>query len=274
MFEFAETISSSSSLSNLDSPQRRAVEWLADDKINNNSNWSGYELLQRYVLRVLYLSTDGDNWSNSASTSWFGASSVCQWPQDELFCNGQQVDYIDLYSDDLQGEIPEELGQLTALTGLRWHRNQLTGTIPTHLGHLTALIDLRLYFNQLSGPIPSQLGQLTALTRMDLRDNELTGPIPSQLGQLTALTELNLSENQLIGTIPVAFTQLTNLSRLYLNNNILTGQVPSGFCAAPFPDWRADGSLGTNRFYTDCISEVQCDCCDRCYDESGSYFSQ
>ena len=252
MMAYAETKSSGSSLSHTNSPQYKAVEWLAQDKIDNGSSWSGYELLQRYVLRVLYHSTDGDNWSNRARTTWFGAWSVCQWsavPMNsvDLYCNGngQQVNRIDLYSDNLQGTIPAELGLLTALTYLRLAGNWLAGTIP------------------------SQLGQLTALTYMALSINHLTHTIPTQLGQLTALTELYLDDNQLTGTIPLSLTQLTNLEWLSLDNNNLTGQVPSGFCAAPFPDWRADGS----KYLTaDCMSEVQCDCCNICVDEWDNRF--
>ena len=206
MLVFAETLSNNITLADPNSPQYKAVEWLAQDKIDHGSNWSGYELLQRYVLRVLYVSTNGDNWSNNAPTTWFvGGLSVCQWPEVnsvDLFCNGngQQVDRIDLGDDNLQGEIP------------------------------------------------------------------------SQLGQLTALTDLSLFDNQLTGTIPIALTQLTNLEALTLYNNNLTGQVPSGFCAAPFPDWRADGWTTRNILRADCMSEVQCDCCDICFDESGNLF--
>ena len=348
MLAFAQTKSSSSSLAKPNSPQYRAVEWLAQDKNDNGSNWSGYELLQRYVLRVLYHSTNGEKWSNSAPSTWFGASSVCDWGSTDAQCNGngQQVDYIDLWRNNLQGTIPDELGlltaltyldlslnrrlastmipsqlgeltaltfldlsfnrlasmipsqlgQLTALTELWLYGNQLTGTLPSQLGHLTALkvlwldydqltgtlpsqlgqltalTELWLYDNQLTGTLPSQLGQLTALTLLHLSSNQLTGTLPSQLGQLTALRHFSLSNNQLTGTIPLTLTQLTNLNWLYLYNNNLTGQVPSGFCdKTKFLDWRKDGADG-NILGTDCMSKVQCDCCDQCYDESGNWF--
>ena len=217
MLGFAQTVSSSSSLSIPSSPQYQAVEWLAQDKVDNNSNWSGYELLQRYVLRILYLSTNGENWRNFASTSWFGAASVCEWGSFNAQCNGngQQVDELRLWNYNLQGTIPDELGLLTSLT-----------------------------FS-------------------DLGNNQLTGTIPSQIGQLTALWSIGLSDNQLTGTIPATLTQLTNLKQLYLQRNNMTGQVPSGFCDPPFPDWRADGDYG-NLLWADCMSEVQCDCCDLC----------
>ena len=289
MLAFARTISSSSSLEDSNSPQYKAVEWLAQDKVDNGSNWSGYELLQRYVLRVLYHATNGDNWTNNdADTTWFQSSSVCDWGSINALCrgNGQQVDFISLYNDNLQGTIPDELGQLTALTYLRSDSNRLTGTIPSQvgqltaltyltfadnqlngaipsdLGQLTALTSLVLAVNQLTGTIPSQLGKLTALTALYLWQNQLTGTIPSQFGQLTALTVLNLRSNRLTGTIPLVLTQLSNLNYLYIHNNNFTGQVPSGFCAAPFPDWR---NTGNNALITDCISEVQCDCCDVCF---------
>ena len=253
-------------------------------------------MLQRYVLRVLYHSTGGDNWTDSAS--WFGASSVCQWTTFDLSCNGngQQVDRIYLVDDNLQGTIPDELGQLTALTYLSlWQNQELTGTIPSQLGQLTALTYLSLFWNQLTGTIPSQLGELTALALLDLRANQLTGTIPSQLGQLTVMEGLSLDDNQLTGTIPtqlgllislekldlayneltgtipLSLTQLTNLNRLFLDDNNMTGQVPFGFCAASFPDWRADG-VGGYQLVADCMSEVQCDCCDRCHDVNGNVF--
>ena len=323
---YAETKSSRISLRDTNSPQYKAVEWLAQDKVDNLSNWSGYELLQRYVLRVLYHSTGGENWSGSpccfdADTTWFGASRVCDWGSIDAQCNGngQQVDRVLLDNVNLQGAIPDELGQLTALTWLSLDFSQLTGTLPSQLGQLTALTWLslgnnkltgtipvelgelislttfRLSTNQLTGPIPSQLGQLTVLTYLGLAankltsrmptqlgqlaalallylfDNQLTGTMPSHLGQLTALQVLSLSNNQLTGTIPTALTQLVNLELLYLYNNDLTGQVPFGFCASPFPNWRADGTFG-NQLVADCIDDVQCDCCDNCFDESGNRF--
>ena len=269
MLAFAQTKSSSSSLADPYSPQYKAVEWLAYDKVNSENNWSDNELLQRYVLRVLFHSTDGDNLD--AYTLWFKSSSVCDWGSLRAQCNGngQQVDLIELELGDLYGTIPVELALLTALTYLDLARNVLFGTLPTELGQLTALTVLALSDNQLTGTIPAELGQLIALTDLGLGSNVLFGNIPTQLGQLTALTWLNLSKDKLTGTIPLALTQLTNLKRLYLQGNRLTGQMPPGFCSAPFPDWRADGWYGTNRLVADCIPEIQCDCCDRCYDESG-----
>ena len=82
------------------------------------------------------------------------------------------------------------------------------------------------------------------------------------------MEELNLSGNALTGTVPNELTQLTNLEINFLYNIELTGTVPSAFCTAPFQDWRN----GDGVFATDCISQVQCDCCIVCYNPDGNGF--
>ena len=247
MMAFAETRSTRSSLRDPSSAQYQAVEWLAQDKLDNGSDWSGYELLQRYVLRVLYHSTGDVSWQ--ASVSWFDGSRVCDWGSNNAQCNGsgQQVDYIFLANYGLQGTIPSELGHLTALT----------------------LLDLQV--SRLSGTIPSDLGGLTRLTKLTLVSNRLTGSIPAQLGQLTLLNHLSLWANQLTGAIPNALAQLTRLNILELDRNNLIGTVPSGFCSSPFPDWRSS-AWDLSILRADYMSEVVCNCCDFCYDTSGREF--
>ena len=118
---------------------------------------------------------------------------------------------------------------------------ELTGTIPTQIGQLTALTWLSLSGIQMSRKIATQFVLLTDLRYLYLSYNELTGTIPTQLGQLTGLKALYMHENPLTGSIPATLPQSTDLDFIFLYNNFLTGQVPSAFCAAPFPDWRADG---------------------------------
>ena len=110
---------------------------------------------------------------------------------------------LQLYDNQLSGEIPSELGNLTELTNLILSANQLTGTIPAGLGNLTNLQGLGLNNNQLSGEIPPSLGSLTNLRGLSLRDNQLSGDIPTELGNLTSLELLRLAGNpQLTGCVP------------------------------------------------------------------------
>ena len=147
---------------------------------------------------------------------------------DKLKINSNgQVTVLDLSGNDLTGEIPKELGNLSALKELYLSGNQLTGQIPKELGNLSALEKLDLFFNKLTGEIPKELGNLSALTWLELRYNKLTGQIPKELGNLSALERLDLSGNQLTGQIPKELGNLSALTRLYLSFNKLTGEIPN-----------------------------------------------
>ena len=141
-----------------------------------------------------------------------------------------QTTYLDLGSNQLTGEIPPEIGELTNLIFLDLRSNQLTGEIPTEIGKLTNLIYLDLGSNQLRGEIPSEIGKLTNLTGLYLYDNELTGVIPSEIGNLTNLNYLRLSSNELSGSIPAEIGNLANLQGLNLHSNQLSGLIPDEIC--------------------------------------------
>ena len=128
---------------------------------------------------------------------------------------------LELYSRNLTGSIPLELGNLTELYSLSLGDNELTGSIPPELRNLTNLIRFYLDNNQLIGTIPSWLGNLTKLEHLELDGNQLTGTIPPKLGNLINLQGLHLEDNELTGTIPVELGNLTNLKYLQLHNNHL-----------------------------------------------------
>ena len=54
------------------------------------------------------------------------------------------------------------------LSSLNLSSNELTGEIPTELGDLSDLYSLSLYGNRLSGEIPKELGNLSHLTYLGL----------------------------------------------------------------------------------------------------------
>ncbi|CAN6577475.1 unnamed protein product [Malus baccata var. baccata] len=110
------------------------------------------------------------------------------------------VKSIDLSSNNLQGEIPEEISSLIML-----------GT-------------LNLSMNQLTGKIPSKVGNLRWLETLDLSHNHLSGQIPQSLSSLTSLSHLNLSYNNLSGRIPSGNQlQTLNVSSIYMGNPSLCG---------------------------------------------------
>ena len=294
LYDFALTLSSAESLTNTSSPQfqayRSLVKMYQDDE--EVPEWNIYDLTQRYVLNVFFHSSEGSNLEDEDVSSKLHLD--CQVNSDNEIVDLELRGYGRNSHDNLMGSpvmripteiahlsklqslsfyrsvkgtIPSELGQLIALTTLSLSFNTLTGPIPSELGQLTEMTQLHLEYNFLAGPIPSEFGQLTAIEDLWLSENVLTGPIPSEFGQLAELNELHLHDNALTGTVPNELTQLTNLYTIRLHSSDLTGSVPSAFCAAPFRFGKNYGSLSA-----DCISEVQCDCCNMCYDEAGNCF--
>ena len=100
------------------------------------------------ALIALYNATDGNNWSDN--TNWLSTEPLETW-------HGLAVDF--------EGRI----------MWVSLPENQLTGNIPPELGQLSSLTWLNLYQNQLSGEIPAELGQLENLELLEFRNNRLTG---------------------------------------------------------------------------------------------------
>ena len=174
------------------------------------------------ALVALYNSTDGANWRNSSG--WLDTNTPCNWHG--VVCNAGRVTELSLYGNQLSGNIPPKLGNLTNLHELILGNNQLSGSIPPELGNLANLQRLYLYSNQLSGDIPPELGNLASLEDLNLWSNQLSGSIPPELGNLANLQKLDLLRNQLSGNIPPKLGNLTNLSHLYLGINQLSSNIP------------------------------------------------
>ena len=178
----------------------------------------------RAALVALYNATDGDNWTDKEN--WLSDEPLGEWRGVTTDDEGRVIE-LRLWENNMIGEIPTELGDLSELTTLGLQVNQLTGEIPPELGNLSNLRELYLWENELSGEIPSELGNLSSLTVLDLPGNELSGEIPAELGSLSNLTVLFLSRNQLRGEIPSELGNLSSLVELELYGNQLTGEIPS-----------------------------------------------
>ena len=178
----------------------------------------------RAALEALYNATGGTNWTNR--TNWLSNEALSEWHGVSTDGTGR-VTNLNLTDNNLSGEIPAELGDLTSLQILFLEDNNLSGEIPAELGGLTSLLVLDLARNNLSGEIPAELGGLTSLQVLVLYRNMLDGEIPAALGALTSLQILYLHVNQLSGEIPAELGNLTNLQILYLRGNELSGTIPS-----------------------------------------------
>ncbi|KAK2967109.1 hypothetical protein RJ640_004085 [Escallonia rubra] len=126
------------------------------------------------------------NGSTRRNSSFYVSSTIYQ--QMMAAIKGAEIEYtstlgllviMDLSSNKLEGEIPEELTRLSGLLGLNLSHNHLTGSIPDNVGGLKSLMSLDLSNNHLSGKIPLSLGALTSMSHLNLSYNNLSGPIPT-----------------------------------------------------------------------------------------------
>lgn len=133
--------------------------------------------------------------------------------------------YGELILDDAKGYELEYTSTLGYLFSIDLVYNNISGEIPEELIDLSGLLNLDLAGNHLVGKIPSMIGKLEKLEFLDLSKNKLNGTIPRSLSDLTFLSRLNLSYNDLSGRIP-AGNQLQTLNNppIYAGNSQLCGE--------------------------------------------------
>ncbi|KAK9185518.1 hypothetical protein WN943_025874 [Citrus x changshan-huyou] len=143
---------------------------------------------------------------------------------DFSFSSFPHLAYLDLWRNQLYGNIPPQIGVLDLSS------NHIVGEIPTELGKLNFLIKLVLAQNQLSGQLSPKLGSLIQLEHLDLSSNRLSNSIPKSIGNLVKLHYLNLSNNQFSRGIQIKLKELIHLSELDLSHNFLGEAIPSQIC--------------------------------------------
>ncbi|GFS46740.1 somatic embryogenesis receptor-like kinase 2 [Actinidia rufa] len=228
-----------------------------------------------HPLRLIYANTEGDALHslranledpNNVLQSWDPTLvNPCTWFH--VTCNNDNsVIRVDLGNAALSGQLVPQLGQLKNLQYLELYSNNISGLIPSDLGNLTNLVSLDLYLNSFAaGSIPGTLGKLsklrflwreegrkaigystifyfggwdiTELVVLDsrLNNNSLTGPIPLSLTNISSLQVLDLSNNHLSGAVPDngSFSLFTPIS--FANNLDLCGPVTGRPCPGSPP---------------------------------------
>ncbi|MBL0235313.1 MAG: hypothetical protein IPQ02_01470 [Saprospiraceae bacterium] len=175
------------------------------------------------TLVKLYNATNGASWSitwklNQPMTTWFGVS---------LDPASGCVRSLLLGDNNLDGEIPVELGQLMNLRYLSLYQNKLHGVIPSSIGNIPALEEINLDENLLTGNLSASFGNSSSIKLISITNNLLNGNFPLSLTNNTNLFEINLSNNNLKGTIPVELSRMSSLRYLNLSNNFFEGSIPS-----------------------------------------------
>ena len=174
------------------------------------------------VLEALYERTGGHGWENN--DGWLESHDLGTWHGVDTDGSGRVVRLL-LGDNNLQGDIPPDLGDLRRLEVLHLAGNKLGGEIPAELAQLGRLKVLSLNGNLLAGGIPEELGNLSRLEGLGLANNELTGEIPA-LERMSQLEVVSLMNNELSGAIPPELGGLGNLQELWLSGNLLAGEIP------------------------------------------------
>ncbi|MYC36279.1 MAG: hypothetical protein F4X66_05125 [Chloroflexi bacterium] len=156
------------------------------------------QISDRQTLKVFYDTMAGRGWHRSEN--WGTNAPLKNW----------------------QGVLTDDDGRVTHLDLVR---NNLTGNVPPEVVNLTALTELQLDYNDLSGPIPSELSshELSMLEILSLSYNHLDGEIPAALADLPSLETLWLHGNEFTGCTPLALKRLVDTER---------GDLPD-FCVPP-----------------------------------------
>lgn len=194
---------------------------------------------QQASLEQLYSGLGGPQWLRQQG--WTQGASYCSW-QGVRCCGSNNlmagssvpcpvegaVAGLDLSGNNLSGAWPAAAlsGLADSLVHLNMRSNQLAGDLPSSISDLTQLFRLYIGDNRFTGPLPAALGQLNNLTQFSASSNGFSGSLPASLSNLDKLQWLLLDSNRLTGAVDADLLQLPQLEVLNLQSNQLSGALP------------------------------------------------
>ncbi|KAF8377885.1 hypothetical protein HHK36_031273 [Tetracentron sinense] len=144
--------------------------------------------------------------------------------------------FLDTSDNGISGRVPGTLP--ASLVEISMRNNNLEGNLPENIGVLGFLQVMDLSHNQLSGTVLSVLFDHPSLQQLTLSHNEfLFLEVPGNMGIHSELIALDLSNNELGGLLPAFLAIMPKLSALSLEQNRFTGMIPSQYALkAVFPE--------------------------------------
>lgn len=187
------------------------------------------------ALMDLYIATNGSNWINKKNWKGSGDASpttACDWYG--VQCTGNRVSWICLngswsscneivtMGNNLIGQLPVSLANLTWLVSLMLQSNTLTGSVPA-ISSISTLKNLYLQNNQLSGPLPVfPIG----IQNINLASNQFAWSMGDQRCTITLLSWYNLSSNLLNWSLSSCLPRFATGGTLDISSNYLNGALP------------------------------------------------
>ncbi|KAL2538633.1 putative receptor-like protein kinase [Forsythia ovata] len=191
-------------------------EKVSHDSLNIVGTCPPSQLKLGTIPELRHILLDNNSFSGSIPTS--------------LLHNNSKLQTLKLAYNFLNGNIPQETCNLSALEYLSLRSNMLTGSIPFGIFNMSSLRKLVLTANSLSGRIPLETGNLSNLEILSVPSISQTGPIPSFIFNMSTLKNIDFDYNNLSQSIPVdIYIDLPELVELYLSSNQLTGGIPATF---------------------------------------------
>ncbi|WP_298614108.1 BACON domain-containing carbohydrate-binding protein [uncultured Odoribacter sp.] len=199
----------------------------------------------RTLLEKFYQETNGSQWGNH--TNWLSSLPLQEWYGLELKNN--RLIKISLSNNNLSGNLPEILYELSDLKELYLNNNSLQGSLSPSIRKLTNLERLNLSYLPLTGDIPEELWSLPELRFLELGSNSfnpvaipykklkkikalhfsffpLLNGLSSEIQELTQLETLELFECHVTGPLPPELFRLKNLKFIQLTYNGINGEIP------------------------------------------------
>ncbi|PIA57101.1 hypothetical protein AQUCO_00600078v1 [Aquilegia coerulea] len=192
-------------------------------------------------LEELYL--DNNHLQGSIPSSFHGLVSLQRLELQENNLTGEYPNlgslknliFLDTSDNAISGQFPSTLP--ASLIEISMRNNYLQGNLPDNFGNLGFLQVMDLSQNQLSGTVPWSLFNHPSLQQLTLSHNKLTFlQMPINMGIQSELIALDLSNNEFQGLLPGFIAMMPKLSALSVENNKFTGMIPSQYALkAVFP---------------------------------------
>ncbi len=146
------------------------------------------------------------------------------------FNNLAELQILQRDKNQLDGSLPEQLGNVVSSLEVSTGGNSFSGPIPSTFGtQMVYLENSNFSQNLLSSSILPSIFNWKMLQILDLQGNSLNQSIPWNRTQLTALQIPSLASNQFSGSIPTGIGDTVNLTSVSLDRNQKSGSVPAEF---------------------------------------------
>ncbi|XP_038874346.1 receptor protein kinase TMK1 [Benincasa hispida] len=172
----------------------------------------------------------------------------CKW--NHVLCSDDnRVTRIQIGRQNLQGTLPSNLQNLTALERLELQWNKISGPLPS-LSGLTSLQVLLLSGNQFTSIPVDFFAGMSSLQAVEIDDNPFSAwEIPASLRNASTLQNFSANSANVTGRIPefLGGEDIPGLTNLHLAFNNLEGGLPSSFSGSQLESLWVNGQKSIDK---------------------------